>query len=176
VAPSGAPRICPGPSGHRTRGSIRLMRCRESAACGTAGRRDAIAGAAVYLSLSFTGRRSSSRSLRARSARRHEVDATGHSKLSGFDGATRRWGEPGRALRRRRRAEARIRGLRISRAQLVVALVAGNREVSATGGEHVASARASGNRSRESRSVMWIPGSGSGGEARAFGSLATIPS
>lgn len=54
--------------------------------------------------------------------------------------------------------------------------MSGNREVSATGGERVASARAVGNRSRESRSVMWTPGSLSGGEALAFGSLAATPS
>jgi hypothetical protein len=81
-----------------------------------------------------------------------------------------------RGLLRHLRAEARIRGLRIPRAQLGLAPMSGNREVSATGGERVASARALGNRSRESRSVMWTPGSLSGGEALAFGSLAATPS
>ena len=52
----------------------------------------------------------------------------------------------------------------------------GNRAVSATGGEHVASARARGSRPRESRSVMWTPRSLRAREARAFGSLATTPS
>jgi hypothetical protein len=37
-------------------------------------------------------------------------------------------------------------------------------------------ARALANRSRESRSVMWTPGSLSGGEALAFGSLAATAS